>query len=402
MKEIIFLAHRIPYPPDRGDRMRSWHLLSHLGRYAKVHLAAFTELDSDDGQLAPMRAAMGDGLGEVHLERRGGYHPKWLLRALRRREPILNAAYYSPDVQGFVDRLMAERPIEGVFAFSFQMAQYVRAGPRFVMDFCDVDSAKYADYAKADRAKLWLVHKHEAIRVRALEREIARRADLSLFVTDAETALFRAQAGPIDADVRALPNGIDLAFYDPAAAFAPLEAPPAGPLLVFTGQMSYRPNVEAVTAFAGEVLPLVRRAHPDACFAIVGRDPTEAVKALADRPGVIVTGEVADVRPWLAAASVAVTPLAIARGVQNKVLEAMAMARPVVASPGAFRGIEAVPGRDLVVAEGAEAQTAAIIALIGDPQRAAAMGKAARRRMVDGYSWDAQLAPLAGMMGLAA
>ncbi|HST37142.1 MAG TPA: TIGR03087 family PEP-CTERM/XrtA system glycosyltransferase [Allosphingosinicella sp.] len=402
MKEILFLAHRIPYPPDRGDRMRSWHLLRHLGRYAKVHLAAFTELDSDDGHVAAMREAMGEGLGEVHLERRVHDNLKWALRALWRREPIVNAAFYSRAMRDFAQRIAAERPIEAVVAFSFQMAQYVPSGPRFIMDFCDVDSAKFADYAKEDRWLHWAVHKHEAIRVRALERDIARRADLSLFVTEAETALFRAQAGAIDADVRPLSNGIDLAYYDPKAGFARLDPPPAGPLLVFTGQMSYRPNVEGVTAFADKVMPLVRRALPEAGFAIVGRDPAAEVQALADRPGIVVTGEVPDVRPWLAAAAVVVAPLAIARGVQNKVLEAMAMARPVVASPGAFCGIDAEPGRDLIVAGDDGEQAEAILALIADPKRAAAMGKAGRRRMVEAYSWDARLAPLAEMAGLAA
>ena len=400
--ELLFLAHRIPFPPDRGDRIRSWHLLRELGRHARVHLATFTETEADESQIAPLRAALGESLGESHFEQRVLNTPKTVLRALRRRESLVNAAYYSPGLQAFVDRIVAERPIATIVAFSFQMAQYVPAGPRFVMDFCDVDSAKFASYAEADRRLLWLIHKHEAFRIRALERDIAARADLSLFITEAETALFRAQAGPIKADVRALSNGIDLAFYDPAAQFPPLDQEVPGPLLVFTGQMTYRPNVEAVTAFADEVLPRIRRVRPDACFAIVGREPSAEVKALAERPGIIVTGEVPDVRPWLAAAAVVVAPLAIARGIQNKVLEAMAMARPVVATPGAFNGIEAEPGRDLVIAEAPEAQAEAILALLADPARAAALGQAARRRMVEGYSWDAKLAPLAEMAGLAA
>jgi polysaccharide biosynthesis protein PslH len=402
MKEILFLAHRVPYPPDRGDRMRSWHLLRHLGRHARVHLAAFTELDSDQDQVAPMRAALGEVLGEIHLERRVLDGAKWALRALWRRESVVNAAYHSRTMHAFVERIVAERPIETIVAFSFQMAQYVRSGPRFVMDFCDVDSAKFAGYAEQDRSLDRLIHWREARKVRRLESEIAGRADVSLFITDAELSLFRQQAGTIEADVRALSNGIDLDFYDPTAPFDMAGFKHGGPLLVFTGQMSYRPNIEAVTAFAEKVLPLVRRRCPDAQFAIVGRDPARAVNDLADRPGIIVTGEVPDVRPWLVAATVVVAPLAIARGVQNKVLEAMAMARPVVASPGAYHGIEAEPGRDLIVAEAPEEQAEAILALIADPERAATMGKAARRRMVEGYSWDAQLAPLTEIAGLAA
>lgn len=402
--EILFLAHRIPYPPDRGDKMRSWHVLRHLGSLARVHLAAFTETEADAAQLAPMRAAMGGRLGEVHIEPRGNDALKFALRALWRREPLSSAAFHSGAMASFAERILATRPIGAVYAFSQQMAQYVPADAdvNFVMDFVDVDSAKFADYAEKDRWLNWLIYKHEAFRVRALENATARRARLSLFVSDAEADLFRDRGAPAEADIRALPNGIDLDFYDPDAEVAALDPAPPSPLIVFTGQMAYRPNAEAVVAFAETELPLIRRVRPDVHFAIVGREPTPAVAQLARRPGVIVTGEVADVRPWLKAASVVVAPLAIARGVQNKVLEAMAMGRPVVASPDAFLGIDAEPDRDLIVAGTPVGRAEAVLALLADPARAAAIGRAARLRMETGYSWDAQLAPLAAMTGLAA
>jgi glycosyltransferase involved in cell wall biosynthesis len=141
-------------------------------------------------------------------------------------------------------------------------------------------------------------------------------------------------------------------------------------------------------------MPSIREHHPTATFAIVGRNPPPAVLRLAEREGLIVTGAVADVRSWLAAADVVVAPLRIARGIQNKVLEAMAMARPVVASPAAFEGIDAEPGRDLIVASN---EGAAIVNLLGDPA-AAAIGAAARRQMEKSYRWAARLAPLAGML----
>jgi glycosyltransferase involved in cell wall biosynthesis len=159
--------------------------------------------------------------------------------------------------------------------------------------------------------------------------------------------------------------------------------------------MDYRPNIEAVTAFAEEAMPAIRRSHAQSTFAIVGRAPPPAVLRLAEREGVIVTGAVPDVRSWLAAADVVVAPLRIARGIQNKVLEAMAMARPVVASPAAFEGIDAEPGRDLVVASD---EGAAVCDLLGDPLAAAAIGKAARRQMEQSYRWSARLAPLAAML----
>jgi sugar transferase (PEP-CTERM/EpsH1 system associated) len=399
--ELLFLAHRIPFPPDRGDKIRSWHVLRHLGRFATVHLASFADDETDAAHLGALRDAMGGALGEAHVEPVGTNRVAWLARAAARRSTIGEAAMSSGAMRTFVDRILAERPVAGIYGFSVQIAQYARDGLAipFVMDFVDFDSVKYRDYARSGNLPSRLLHGWEARKMFELERATAARADVSLFVSEAEAALFRGEAGLPAANICALSNGIDLDFFDPDAAFAPLP-PAAGPRLVFTGQMNYRPNVEAVTMFADEVLPRLRDSHPELDFAIVGRRPLPAVDALASRSGVTVTGEVPDVRPWLAGAAVVVAPLQIARGIQNKVLEAMAMARPVVASPGAFEGIDAVPGRDLMIADSPDAQAEAVSALLAAPERAAAMGEAARARMVSHYSWDARLSPLAGMLGL--
>jgi sugar transferase (PEP-CTERM/EpsH1 system associated) len=397
--ELLFLAHRIPFPPNRGDKMRSWHVLRHLGRYATVHLGAFADDAADAAHLAALREAMGDTLGEAYIEPR---HRKrtWPLRALLRNQPATVAAFHGGGMESFARAILARPQVEAVFAFSIQMAQFVPPGARqrFVMDFVDFDSAKYAGYAADGRGLRKLALLREARRLEAYEKEVAERADIGLFVSGAEAALFREAVNPRGADIRALSNGVDLDFYDPDGAFAPLADPPV-PLIVFTGQMDYLPNVEAVRAFAREVMPAIRQCY-SARFAIVGRRPVAAVRELDGRDGVIVTGEVPDVRPWLAAASVVVAPLRIARGVQNKVLEAMAMARPVVASTGAFEGIDARPGTDLIVADGAADQAGAVLTLFEEPGRAAAMAKSARARMVSHYGWDAQLAPLAAMLGL--
>jgi sugar transferase (PEP-CTERM/EpsH1 system associated) len=260
------------------------------------------------------------------------------------------------------------------------------------MDFVDMDSAKFADYAGAGPLR-W-VHAREARTLFEFERATAARADASLFVSEAEAKLFRERVP--GANVRAISNGIDLDYYRPDADFP--RRPPDGPLIVFTGQMDYRPNVEAVAAFASESLPTILAAAPAARFAIVGRSPAPAVRQLAEREGVIVTGSVPDVRTWLAAADVVVAPLGIARGIQNKVLEAMAMARPVVASPAAFEGIEAEPGRDLIVADGAAEQAAAVLRLIEGRDAAEAIGASARNRVETAYRWDSRLAPLAQIL----
>jgi polysaccharide biosynthesis protein PslH len=397
--EILFLAHRIPYPPNRGDKMRSWHVLRHLGRYATVHLGAFADDAEDAAHLGALREAMGGSLGEAYIEPR---HRKrtWPLRALLRNQPATVAAFHGSGMEDFARTILARPQVGAVFAFSIQMAQFVPADARqrFVMDFVDFDSAKYAGYAADGRGLRRLALIREARRLEAYEKAVAERADIGLFVSGAEAALFREAVKPQGADIRALSNGIDFTFYDPKGDFAPLADPPV-PLIVFTGQMDYQPNVEAVRAFAREVMPFIRQLYRPARFAIVGRRPAAAVKALDGQDGVIVTGEVPDVRPWLAAAAVVVAPLKIARGVQNKVLEAMAMGRPVVASTGAFEGIDARPGTDLIVADGAH-QADAVLTLFEEPERAAAMAKSARARMVSHYGWDAQLAPLATMLGL--
>jgi polysaccharide biosynthesis protein PslH len=174
-----------------------------------------------------------------------------------------------------------------------------------------------------------------------------------------------------------------------------------GPLIVFTGQMDYRPNIDAVTAFARETMLIVRARHPNARFAIVGRAPTAEVLALATLPGVQVTGEVTDTRDWLAAADLVVAPLKLARGIQNKVLEAMAMAKAVIASSAAAEGIDAVPGDELVIADGSAAEAEAVRILLANPAQAAEIGAAARARMEARYSWEARLAGLPAILGFA-
>jgi len=395
MKDVLFLAHRIPFPPDRGDKIRSWNLLKHLASLGRVHLACFADDEGDAAHLPALRAALGGRLGEAQVEIRTRGKAAAGVRALVEGRPVSLALFDSARLRDFVVARLADARIGTIFAFSGQMAQFVPEGAlqRFVMDFGDVDSAKFAQYAQDGHGAMRWVNRREGEKLFAYERATAARADLCLFVSEAEASLFRSMTGL--ANIEALSNGIDVDHFDPAADFPRLgEAERGqGPLLLFTGQMDYAPNIQAVDWFARAVLPHI----PNARFAIAGRNPPQTVRALAGER-VIVTGAVADMRSWLAAADIVVAPLKLARGIQNKVLEAMAMAKPVVASAAAFEGIEAVPGRDLLVADDEMATAAAINMLLAAPDRAAAMGAAARLQMDRSYRWEARLAPLAAMV----
>jgi len=399
MAEILFLVHRAPWPPDRGDRIRSWHMFEALRKLAPVHVAALAD-NAGDAETA--RAKMAPLCKSLCIDTRRASRPIALAQAVLRGEPVSNRLFRSGVVSSYVDALLATGRITHIVAFSGQMAQYLPArfdGP-VIMDFVDVDSAKFATYAEQDRRQpMNWVHRREAAKLGAYEAKVARSVDTSLFVSEAEAALFRTRSG-LGGDIAvAVENGIDTDHFDPAQDFAAVDEGD-GPLAVFTGQMDYRPNIDAVSWFAAAVLPLLRQREPRARFAIVGRAPTEEVRLLARLPGVAVTGEVPDVRPWLAAADVVVAPLLLARGVQNKLLEAMAMARPVVASAAAATGIDAVDGDHLLVADGAAAMADAIARLFADRSFAAQMGARARDRMIARYGWDARLEPLGDLLGL--
>ncbi|UIJ43554.1 TIGR03087 family PEP-CTERM/XrtA system glycosyltransferase [Sphingomonas cannabina] len=393
MGDILFLAHRVPFPPDRGDKIRAYHILKHLAAHRRVHLVTFAESSHD------MKAK--GGLDRLTANRsifwRSKTRARAVLEALVSGQAASVTAFRHPMVPGAVRALLARHAIDTIYVFSSQMAQYLPPPSprrRVVMDFVDVDSAKFADYAKGARWPMSWLYRREASALLAHDRAVATRADLSLFVSEAEAALFRARTGA--ERVHAVENGIDADRFAPDADFRRIES--QGQLIVFTGQMDYPPNVEAVTWFARSVLPHIRLRHPDARFAIVGRNPTAEVEAFARGEGVIVTGEVPDVRGWLAAAAVVVAPLKLARGVQNKVLEAMAMARPVVVSGAAAEGID--HDGTICVADDVAGIADAVVALLDDPDQAEELGRSAREQVKRRYGWEARLAVLDELLGL--
>lgn len=401
MGDILFLAHRMPFPPDRGDKIRSHHLLRALKALAPVHVGCFGDTEADFAHehylqdwakthcLTPRRKSMV----------RAG------VEALAKGQPVSLTAFDNPNLRRWVDQTLQQHTIETIVIFSGQMGQYVPAEfkGRVVIDLCDVDSAKFEAYAKEGAFPRAWVDAREGPLLAAEEARLARRADATLFVSDAEAELFRSRLGDAaKADIQTVRNGIDSDFFDPTAADPhPELAANTGPNFVFTGQMDYAPNVAAATRFMDRVLPAIRAAHPDATFHLVGRAPVAKLIKRDGEPGIRVWGEVPDVRPFLAGADIAVAPLEIARGVQNKVLEAMAMARPVLLSEEAATGIDAIDGRDFLIGHSDAELAEKAKALIADGPAALNMAAAARRYVVEQQGWDAMMQPLAGLCGFA-
>ena len=397
MRDLLFLSHRVPYPPDKGEKIRAWHIFRRLAGAFRIHLGCFIDDMADWQHVEELRQHCAD-LACFPLD------PKWqraktLLR-LRPGLPLSLGYFHDARLASWVNGKLADGAIRDAFVFSSAMAPYLMdaAHVRRLLDMVDIDSEKWRSYAAQARWPARPVWAREARTLLAFERLAAQHFNHSLFVSHAEWQRFVELAPEAASRTGWIDNGVDTEHFSPHLAFA-APFPREDAELVFTARMDYRPNIDAATWFAREVLPLVRTRSPRARFSIVGASPTREVLDLASLPGVQVTGRVADTRPYLAAADVVVAPLRIARGIQNKVLEAMAMARPVVATPEAFEGVHAEPGRDILLATGPE-ETAQRIADVLQGLHPT-LGAAARHAMQMNHRWSVTLAPLNRLFDLA-
>lgn len=397
MGNLLFLVHRLPYPPNKGDKVRSYHLLKHLVQGHRVFLGTFVDDPADEAFVDTVKALCPD-LFVARIRPRMAKVRS--LAGLFTHQALGLRYYQNAGLKSWVKETLIRHKIDSVVIFSSVMAQYVDdlpgdAPPPMVVDFVDVDSAKWSQYASNHKWPMSWLYRREGKRLLAYERAVAARAQHSFFVTENETNLFRGLAPECADRVETLSNGVDADYFSPdPARGSPFvsEFAGQGPIsLVFTGAMDYWPNIDAAIWFANDILPTLRLNWPQLRFYIVGRSPPPAVLALAS-DSVVVTGTVPDVRPYLQHAAVVVAPLRIARGIQNKILEAMAMARPVVASTSCVDAIDARNGEELVAATESKDFVREIDALLKSSVRATAIGQAGRRQVVKSYSWAAHLA----------
>lgn len=384
---ILFLCHRVPYPPKRGGKIRPFNMIRHLARNHQVTVATLAR--------SRQEVAEGQGLRDYCQDLFIGTIPHvigWSRFALHTATPFPStfAYFYSLWLARRVKTLLSRERFQAILVHSSSMGPYVAryTGCRKIMDFGDADSEKWLEYARRAPFPLSLAFHLEGLKVRRYERWLGSCFDACSVNTPGEREVL---VKFVEKPVEVITNGVDLEYFYPGRNGG---IPYHPRRLVFTGNMSYPPNVDAAKHLVFDILPRIWSEMPDVELYIVGMDPTPAVRRLGDGRRVVVTGRVDDVRPHLEGPAVAVAPLRIARGLQNKVLEAMAMRVPVVASPAASEGIDAVANRDLLVADGADAFASAVLCLLRDPcmrERYAAAGRAYCER---NHNWDCLLGRL--------
>lgn len=387
---VLYLTHRVPFPPDKGDRIRNYHVLRQLAARASVWLVALA-----DEPVTPETKDALDALCErVAIVPVGRFTQK--LRALRAAltgGSLSEGAFHSPSAEAILRQWSSETGFAAALVSAGPLAPYLRGNglervPGFV-DLVDVDSQKWLDFSAASGAGKRLLYRFEASRLRNLERGLPSRAAAVSIVSEHEARVFESFAGPGTATVAT--NGVDLEYFQPSDVAEELAC-------AFVGALDYLPNVDAALWFADEVWPVIRAKHPAAEFRVIGRKPTPAVLRLGRRSGITVVGQVPDVRPHVASAAAVVVPMRLSRGLQNKVLEALAMAKAVVAAPPALAALTTVPGTHLLEARTPAEWAEAVTQLLAWPDRRRELGDAGRRYVEDRHHWDHCLRPLVDKM----
>lgn len=395
---ILYLCHRIPYPPKKGDKIRSFNEIKYLSRNHRIFLGTILDRSSDEQYLEHL---------SPFCEEIFGYrsHPRMkLLASLFSGKTLSVSNFYIKKLQNYVDRVFETRKIDAVICFCSSMAEYIfntpgyRAdglkGIKLILDYVDLDSDKWYQYSKYTRFPFSTIFKLEHRRLFEYEKRINRSFHHSVFVAQREVNIFKERYVDLK-NTCVIPNGVDLDYFYPekgsgvSACKQRERATP--PVFVFTGVMNYFANEDGVQWFTNKIFPKIRAQIPGAKFYIVGNRPTRPVKRLGLKEEVTVTGYVDNIRNYYWMADICVIPLRIARGLQNKVLEAMACGKAVVATPNASEGIVCTHGKDILIANDEQFFADMVIRLANDPTERKFLGDNAVKNIKSNYRWDKQL-----------
>lgn len=386
--KVLFVCHRVPFPPKRGGKIRPFNIIRHLhekGHEITVATLARsqTELEESEG----LRAHCAQRIIEVVDDRLAW--PR-MVAWLPTMKPSSFGYFHSTRLRQRIAAARLERSESGmtwdlIFVHCSSVAPYVAdmCGPRKIIDFGDMDSQKWREYSQHRPFPLAAGYWLEAVKLERTERLLAAKFDLATCTTRAEMDSLRALG--VTTPTAWFPNGVDTEFFQPSPR------PYDQDLCTFVGRMDYFPNQQAVTRFCAEVFPEIRRRRPETRLEIVGADPSSAIRDLGRQPGVTVTGSVPDVRPFVHRAALTIAPLEIARGTQNKILESLAMGVPVVCSRQAAGGVDAVPGEHLLSCETGEQLIEATLGILDSPERRARLASAGRNRVLSHHSWPASM-----------
>lgn len=387
MEPLLVLMHRIPFPPNKGDKITNFEFLRYLAQRYEVHLGTFIDDARDQEHVDTVRKFCRSAYFET-------IRPRWArllsARGLLTGSALTLAFYSGGGLRRWSKHVARKHAIRKVFVSSTPMYQFVppaRPGTVRVVHYHDLDSDKWKQYSQTKAWPLSAIYRREWRTLLEYERRIARDAEAGLFVTPSEAEMFRSLAPESAHKIHWPGHGLDHKYYQPQPGTRS-PYPGEAPAVLLVGVMDYWPNEDAAIWYASEIHPQVRAVHPSASFYVVGMNPTRRISELAELPGVFVTGKVPDVRPWFQHAAVVVAPLRIARGIQNKALQAMAMQRPVVMSRMSAASLSARPGEDIEVADTAQEFAAKVGGLLSNRAAADAMGVRARERIVRDYSWQ--------------
>jgi len=396
-QKILFLAHRVPYPPNRGDRIRSFHILRFLAQRADVSVAFLAEEQPSPETQQALKRLCSDVAGL-----RLGRYRRWInaARSLTFGRTATEGLFRCNRLRRLLARWSKTTRFDAVVVFCSSMVQYLDvpglAGVPVLVDLVDVDSQKWLQYAEEASGVQRRLYQIEGKRLRRLEQSLPLRAKAITLVSRCEAELYRSFC-PADS-VHVMSNGVDLDYFRPREDSDSTSSEDC----VFVGALDYRANVEGIHWFCDEIWPEVRRRQPKATFTVVGSKPSPLVRRLARRPGVRLACNVPDVRPYLAEAAMVVVPLRIARGIQNKVLEALGMAKAVIATPEALEGIAIEPEVHACQARTPAEWIESMVRLLKDAPARDRLGRAGRTFVEAHHCWDRQLQPLATLLGLRA
>ncbi|MCP4671243.1 MAG: TIGR03087 family PEP-CTERM/XrtA system glycosyltransferase [Desulfobacula sp.] len=399
-KNILYLCHRIPYPPNKGDKIRSFNEIKYLAENNTIDLISFADDPEDLKYMENLkmycRQVMIFPLNKVYAKIKG-------FSSLLTGKSISQGYFYQNKFQNIVNRWIDSEEYDFVICFSSPMAEYIFKGDvlkkdslsvKLIMDFCDLDSDKWLQYSKRTLFPLNCLYKKEASRLLKFEKKINNKFNQSIFISKQEAGLFR-QYYPEAANLHVIPNGVDYEYFSFQKKIS--NSFPT-PMLMFSGAMDYYANIDGVVWFAKKIFPEIKKIIPDVKFYIVGNNPDKNVKDLEKDSSIIVTGFVKDIREYYQAADICVIPLRIARGIQNKVLEAMSSSKPVVTTSITIQGINALPQRDLMVAESVLEFAQTVINLLEDPERMRKLGNSARKFVKENHDWKENLKLLNSQM----